>query len=93
MFGIGLSRHGDLQTLKSVQRRSLSFCNISVNEISEFFIPALGTCPHVAAALEAHTVTIGADDHGPAGAGAAELLEADVAAQGGHPSCSCQNAR
>ena len=30
-------------------------------------------------------MTIGADDHGPAGAGAAELLEADVAAQGGHP--------
>ena len=29
-------------------------------------------------------MTIGADDHGPAGAGAAELLEADVAAQGGH---------
>ena len=30
-------------------------------------------------------MTVGADDHGPAGAGAAELLEADVAAQGGHP--------
>ena len=68
-----------------VQRRSLSFCNISVNEISEISIPALGTCPHVAAALQAHAVTVGADDHGPAGARAAELLEADVAAQGGHP--------
>ena len=30
-------------------------------------------------------MTIGADDHRAAGAGAAELLEADVAAQGGHP--------
>ena len=56
-------------------------------------IPALGTCPHVTAALEAHAVTVGADDHGSAGAGAAELLEADVAAQGGHPCYSCQKAR
>ena len=76
-----------------IQRRSLSFCDISVNEISEISIPALRTCPHVAAALEAHAVTVGADDHGPAGARAAELLEADVAAQGGHPRYSCQNAR
>ena len=29
-------------------------------------------------------MTVGADDHGPAGARAAELLEADVAAQGRH---------
>ena len=84
MFGIGLSRHGDLQT-KHLNQYKGQVCNISANEISEIFIPALGTCPHVAAALQAHAVTVGADDHGPAGARAAELLEADVAAKGRHP--------